>query len=64
VKKVTFDEVQRSPHYRSGYALRFARITRIREDKSANDIDTLEKVKEIYESKFERKAKPQLPNDN
>jgi DNA ligase-1 len=34
VVEVTYDEVQKSPHYNSGYALRFARITHIREDKS------------------------------
>lgn len=58
VVEVAYDEVQKSPHYNSGYALRFARITRIREDKSPNDADTLEKVQEVYEAQFKRKAKP------
>ncbi|MEM3017892.1 MAG: hypothetical protein QXO25_03325, partial [Candidatus Bathyarchaeia archaeon] len=58
VVEVAFDEVQMSPHYRSGYALRFARIKRIREDKSRGDIDTVEKVKELYEAIFKRKARP------
>jgi DNA ligase-1 len=59
VVEVTYDEVQKSPRYNSGYALRFARITHIREDKSSDETDTLEKVKEVYENQFRRKAKPQ-----
>ncbi|MEM0295291.1 MAG: ATP-dependent DNA ligase [Candidatus Korarchaeum sp.] len=48
VVEVAFNEVQRSPKYESGYALRFARIIRIRDDKSADEADTLDKVKKIY----------------
>jgi DNA ligase-1 len=58
VVEVTYDEVQKSPYYSSGYALRFARITRIREDKSASEIDTIDRVRERYEAQFERKARP------
>jgi len=57
VVEVAFNEIQRSPHYRSGFALRFARITRIREDKEAEDADTLERVRELYEAQFRYKAK-------
>ncbi len=64
VVEVAYDEVQMSPHYRSGYALRFARITSIREDKSASDIDTIEKVRELYEAMFKRKARPQYAETN
>jgi DNA ligase-1 len=56
VVEVAFDEVQTSPNYNSGYALRFARITRIREDKSPKDCDTIGSVREIFEAKF--KGKP------
>jgi len=38
-------------------ALRFARITRIRDDKDPEEADTIQKVKEIYEKQFEKKAK-------
>ncbi len=55
VVEVAFNEIQRSPHYRSGYALRFARITRIREDKAPGDADTLGKVRELYERQFRYK---------
>ncbi len=59
VVEVAFDEVQKSPHYISGYALRFARITRIREDKSPKDSDTISSVREIFEAKFKLKGRPQ-----
>ena len=58
VVEVAFDEVQKSPNYKSGYALRFARITRIREDKSTKDSDTISNVRKIFDTKFERKGKP------
>ena len=58
VVEVAFDEVQTSPHYRSGYALRFARIVRIREDKAPNDADTIDKVRDIQKAMFSRKARP------
>ncbi len=57
VVEVAFNEIQRSPHYRSGFALRFARVTKIREDKGPGDADTLERVKELYEVQFRYKAK-------
>ncbi|MGQ4913294.1 MAG: ATP-dependent DNA ligase [Candidatus Asgardarchaeia archaeon] len=56
VVEVIYDEIQKSPQYKSGYALRFARIKRIRLDKSPNDIDTIDKVKRIYEEQFKHKA--------
>jgi DNA ligase-1 len=57
VVEVAFNEIQRSPHYTSGFALRFARITRIREDKAPRDADTLDRVRELYEAQFRYKAK-------
>jgi DNA ligase-1 len=57
VVEVAFNEIQRSPHYKSGFALRFARITRIREDKALDDADSLERVRELYEEQFRYKAK-------
>jgi DNA ligase-1 len=55
VVEVAFNEIQRSPHYKSGYALRFARITRIRTDKEYEEADTLARVVELYEHQFEYK---------
>ena len=57
VVEVAFNEIQRSPHYASGFALRFARVTRIREDKAAGDADTLDRVRELYEAQFRYKAR-------
>ena len=50
VLEVAFDAVQKSKRHDSGYALRFPRIKRIRTDKSISQIDTLDKVRKIYES--------------
>ncbi len=52
VVEVAFNEVQRSPKYPSGLALRFARIVRIRDDKSPEEADTIDRVREIYVSQF------------
>jgi len=56
VVEVAYDEIQRSPHYKSGFALRFARITRIRDDKGLNDIDTLQRLRDLYDQQFARKG--------
>lgn len=49
VCEVSFNEIQRSPHYSSGFALRFARIKAIREDKSVDQINTIDDVIRIYQ---------------
>ena len=56
VVEVAFNEIQRSPHYKSGFALRFARITRFRDDKSPPDADTLQRVNKLYRDQFRFKA--------
>lgn len=56
VVEVAYDEIQRSPHYKSGFALRFARITRIRDDKNVDDVDTLQRLRRLYEEQFARKG--------
>ena len=48
VVEVAYNEIQRSPKYRSGFALRLARITRIREDKDPRDVATLDDVRRLY----------------
>jgi DNA ligase-1 len=57
VVEVVYNEIQKSPKYKSEMALRFARISRIRDDKSAEDADTIEKVREIFERQFAKKGK-------
>jgi DNA ligase-1 len=49
VLEIAFDSIQKSDRHDSGFALRFPRIKNIRNDKTVADIDTLEKVKQIYE---------------
>ena len=49
VLEVAFDSIQKSNRHDSGFALRFPRIKNIREDKSVLSIDSLQKVKQIYE---------------
>lgn len=57
VVEVAYNEIQRSPKYECGMALRFARITRLREDKAPKDVDTIQTVREIYERQFLKKGR-------
>jgi DNA ligase 1 len=50
VIEVTFDRIQESKRHKSGYALRFPRILRVRTDKTPEDIDTLETVRRLVDS--------------
>src|SRR2546430_157476 len=50
VLEVTFDRVQPSKRHKSGFALRFPRIVRLRPDKNADEIDTLETVRKLASS--------------
>jgi DNA ligase-1 len=47
VLEVTFDRVQPSSRHKSGYALRFPRILRVRRDKPPGEIDTLDTVRRL-----------------
>lgn len=49
VLEVAFNNMMRSDRHESGYALRFPRIIRLRSDKSAEDADTIERVREIFD---------------
>jgi DNA ligase-1 len=57
VVEVTYNEIQKSPKYKCGMALRFARISRIREDKNSEEADTIQHVREIYEKQFLKKGR-------
>jgi DNA ligase-1 len=48
VAEIAFNEIQASPQYPGGVALRFARVKRYRSDKTAADADTIATVQEIY----------------
>jgi DNA ligase 1 len=49
VLEVAFNNMMRSDRHDSGYALRFPRIVRLRPDKTAEEADTIERAREIYE---------------
>ena len=51
VVEIAFNDLQKSPHYPGGLALRFARLKAYREDKRADEADTIETVREIYRRK-------------
>jgi len=53
VLEVAFNNMMRSDRHESGYALRFPRIVRLRPDKSADEADTIERAREIYEQQQE-----------
>ena len=57
VVEVMYNEIQKSPKYECGMALRFVRITRIRDDKGPEEADTIQRVKEIYEKQFKAKSR-------
>jgi DNA ligase 1 len=49
VVEIAFNDIQASPHYPGGLALRFARVKRYRPDKQPGDADTIDTVRAIYE---------------
>ncbi len=57
VIEVAYEEIQKSPTYSSGFALRFPRFLRIRWDKGPDEADTIERIKRIYEIQRGRKTK-------
>jgi len=56
VLEIAFDRIQESKRHKSGYALRFPRIARIRDDKNVNQISTIDEVRRIYEGQLKREG--------
>lgn len=54
VVEVTYQEIQDTDEYTSGYALRVPKIVRFRTDKALEEIDSVEKLKKLYELQYER----------
>jgi DNA ligase-1 len=48
VVEITFNEVQQSPHYEGGFALRFARVKRYRDDKTPDQADTSDTIAQLF----------------
>ena len=51
VVAVTYQEIQKSPNYSSGFALRFPRVTSIRPDKPPEESTTIREIKKEFEDK-------------
>jgi DNA ligase-1 len=58
VVEIAFNDLQESPQYPGGLALRFARVKGYRPDKSAATADTLQTLQEIYRRDTGREAPP------
>jgi DNA ligase-1 len=56
VLEVAFDVIQESDLHESGFSLRFPRIVRVRDDKPSEEIDTIERVREIYREMLARES--------
>jgi len=56
VLEIAFDRLQESSRHKSGYAMRFPRIVRIRDDKSVDGISTIDEVRRIYEGQLKREG--------
>ncbi len=54
ILEVAFNNIMRSTRHASGFALRFPRIVRIRNDKPLAEIDTVARVEEIYQSQVDK----------
>jgi len=61
VVEVEYNEIQKSPTYRSGLALRFARIARVRDDKAPGQATTLAELRHLYERQFQTKGRAADP---
>ena len=56
VLEIAFDRIQESSRHKSRYALRFPRIARIRDDKTVDQVSTIEEVQKIYEGQLAREG--------
>ena len=56
VLEIAFDRIQESKRHKAGYALRFPRIVRIRDDKTPEQISTIDEVRRIYEGQLIREG--------
>ena len=58
VVEIAFDGVQASPRYPGGVALRFARVLRYREDKTAEEADTISAVRALWDGQDDPGSEP------
>jgi DNA ligase-1 len=62
ILEVAFNNLMRSDRHASGFAMRFPRILRIRDDKPVDEIDTLERVEQIYNKQPDKPVDNQQPD--
>lgn len=55
VMEIGYEEIQKSPKYASGYALRFPRLLRLRTDKSPSDANTVKDIEKLFFMQKKRK---------
>lgn len=48
VVEIGYEEIQKSPHYPTGFALRFPRLMRFRQDKGVDDIDSVKRIMALF----------------
>lgn len=60
ILEVAFNNIMRSTRHASGFALRFPRILRLRPDKPLTEIDTVDRVEEIYQSQVDKPVESQF----
>jgi len=58
VVEVLFNELQASSQYESGLALRFARVTRLRNNKEPEDADTIQTMRQLFRQQYDQKGQP------
>ena len=54
VLEIAFEEIQKSPNYDSGFALRFPRFIRIRDDKGPEEADSIQRIERVYSQQLKR----------
>lgn len=54
IMEVNYEEIQKSSNYESGYALRFPRFIRLRDERAVEDADSIEQIEKLYKSQRNR----------
>ncbi len=57
VLEVTYQEIQKTKDTTSGFSLRVPKVVRVRDDKTVEDVDTIEKIQQLYEMQYEERFK-------
>jgi DNA ligase-1 len=58
VVEIAFNDIQASPRYPGGMALRFARVKRYRPDKRPEEADTIDSVRVLFQRETGSESRP------